>query len=91
MRFQPLVTRFFLWILGPLLYLLPESFRRDYGQEMFLVFRDLLKGNRSRPEGDKSIARSELWPRSAATQVPANTSVDVSRTGARKREKTGDR
>jgi hypothetical protein len=48
MRFQPLVARFFLWILGLLLHLLPGSFRRDYGQEMLLVFRDLLKETEDR-------------------------------------------
>jgi hypothetical protein len=34
------------------------------------------RNNRSRPERAKSIARSELWPRFAATQVPVDTSVD---------------
>jgi hypothetical protein len=32
--------------------------------------------NRSRPESDKSIARSKLWPCLAATQLPADASVD---------------
>jgi hypothetical protein len=30
--------------------------------------------SRSQPEGDKTIARSKLWPRFAATQVPADAS-----------------
>src|SRR6516164_7034747 len=37
----------------------------------------MFRCNRLRPEGDKSIARSVVWPRSAATQVPANTSDRV--------------
>ena len=43
MSFQRRVARFFLWILRLLLCLLPRSFRRDYGEELLLVFRDLLK------------------------------------------------
>jgi hypothetical protein len=34
------------------------------------------EGNRSQPDGDKSISRSKLWPCSLATQVPADASVD---------------
>jgi hypothetical protein len=37
--------------------------------------------NRSRPEGDKSIAASTLWPGFPEPQVPADTSVDVTGEG----------
>jgi uncharacterized protein len=59
MRFQRLVARFFLWILGLLLRLLPGPFRRDYGQEMLLVFRDLLKETEKR--GWFKTAAVALW------------------------------
>jgi hypothetical protein len=35
------------------------------------------KSSRSRPEGDRTIAKSNLWPHFAGPQVPAATSVDV--------------
>jgi hypothetical protein len=48
MRFQHLLERFFLWILRLLLRLLPGSFRRDYGEELLLVFRDTLTESEGR-------------------------------------------
>lgn len=48
MRFQRFAARFFLWILRLLLHLLPGSFRRDYGEELLLVFRDLLRETEER-------------------------------------------
>src|SRR5262249_8513241 len=68
-----------------------DAQRCTVGSQVGLTFKEWIRlaaqrqgatcrGNRSRPEGDKRIANSELWPRSAALQVPVEAAVDV--TGA---------
>jgi hypothetical protein len=59
MRSQPFLARFFLWILRLFLRLLPASFRRDYGEELSLVFRDIL--TESEGHGSWRTAAIALW------------------------------
>jgi hypothetical protein len=53
-----------------------QSYSERVSGVIAMSARIIRPGNCSRPEGDKSITRSKLWPRFAATQVPADASVD---------------
>jgi hypothetical protein len=59
MRFQLLVARSSLWVLGLLLRLLPGPVRREYGDEIILAFKDLL--NRTKGRGRFKTVAVALW------------------------------